>query len=167
MKPPACLLVAALAATAPALVGCAHNLHGWKVASTEHFRVYTDQGPQVFETVLERLEDVYAGLSSSLFSVKIPPTEVFLFEPGEFQALLGPVGGMAIGNVGKSGVLVLYDGDDPMFLDNTAAHELAHAFIGATFRLPPVWFNEGFATYAETMIIQAVSYTHLTLPTKA
>jgi hypothetical protein len=143
----------------PALIGllasgCAHDLPGWKLARTEHFRVYTDQTPHVFETVLERLEDVYAGLTSSLFTAKIPPTEVFLFEPGEFQTLLGPVGGMAISDVGKNGVLVLFDGWDPKFLEHTAAHELAHAFIGATFRSPPVWFNEGFASYAESMMIQ-------------
>jgi hypothetical protein len=137
-----------------AAAGCAHDLPGWKVASTEHFRVYTDQPPRVFESVLERLEGVHAGLSSSLFSVKIPATEVFIFEPSEFQALLGPVGGRALGDVGKAGVLVLFDGYDPQFIEQTAAHELAHAFIGATFRSPPVWFNEGFATYAESIMIQ-------------
>jgi hypothetical protein len=134
--------------------GCAHDLPGWKVVRTEHFRVYTDQSPRVFGTVIERLEDVHAGLSSSLFSAQIPVTEVFLFNAAEFQSLLGPIGGMALGTVGKGGLLVLYDGYEPIFLDRTAAHELAHAFIDATFRAPPVWFNEGFATYAESMMVQ-------------
>ena len=154
MNPRARVVALVVALLAGGGAGCAHDLPGWKLATTEHFRVYTDQKPRVFATVLERLEEVYAGLTSSLFSVKIPPTEVFLFDANEFQSLLGPVGGMALGNVGKSGVLVLYDGYDPMFLDHTAAHELAHAFIGATYRAPPVWFNEGFATYAESMMIQ-------------
>jgi hypothetical protein len=104
--------------------------------------------------VIERLEDVHAALSASLFSVKIPPTEVFLFELSEFQTLLGPIGGMAVPSVGKNGVLVLYDAYDPMFLEQTAAHELAHTFIGATFVRPPIWFNEGFATYAESIMVQ-------------
>jgi hypothetical protein len=146
---PAGLLVAVVAC-----FGCAHDLPGWKVATTENFRLYTDQKPRSYEAVLERLEDVHGGLSSSLFSANIPPTEVFLFEPSEFQSLLGPVGGVAIGGVGKSGVLVLYDGWDPAFIERTAAHELAHAFIGATFRAPPIWFNEGLATYAESIMVQ-------------
>jgi hypothetical protein len=145
------LVLSLVAAAAP---GCAHDLPGWKVARTEHFRVYTDQPPRVFETVIERLEDVHVGLTSSLFSAQIPVTEVFLFNAAEFQDLLGPIGGIAFGNLGKGGLLVLYDGYDPVFLERTAAHELAHAFIGATFRAPPIWFNEGFATYAESMMVQ-------------
>jgi hypothetical protein len=79
---------------------------------------------------------------------------VFLFSSSEFAALLGPVGGVAMGSVGKSGVLAIYEGWDPFFIDRTAAHELAHAFIHATYRSPPIWFNEGLATYAESIMVQ-------------
>ena len=136
-------------------VGCAHDLPGWKVASTEHFQLYTDQTAHNYEWVLDRLEDVYGGLTASLFSANIPPTEVFLFSPTEFQELLGGLwAGMAASDVGKRGVLVMYDGWEPAFVERTAAHELAHAFIGATYRKPPVWFNEGLATYAESIKVQ-------------
>jgi hypothetical protein len=142
-----------LAVVAAALVGCAHDLPGWKVASTEHFRLYTDQKAKDFEPVLDHLEHVHAGLTASLFSATIPPTEIFLFSPSEFHELLGPVGGLAMSLGGKS-VLVLFEGWDPAFIDRTAAHELAHTFIGATYRSPPVWFNEGLATYAESIMVQ-------------
>jgi hypothetical protein len=146
------LLVSVIAGALAA--GCAHDLPGWKVAGTPHFRLYTDQSPRKFEWVLDRLEMVHAGLAASLFSNNtIPETEVFLFSQDEFHDLLGPVGGVALGNVGKQGVLVVYDGWEPAFIERTAAHELAHAFIGATFNRPPVWFNEGLATYAESVIV--------------
>jgi hypothetical protein len=135
------------------LFGCAHDLPGWKQATTPHFRLYTDQKSRSFEWVLDRLEHVHVGLTNSLFTqqTELPPMEVFLFSPSEFHELLGPVGGVAMPGVGRNGVLVLFDGYDPKFVDRTAAHELAHGFIGATFVQPPVWFNEGFATYAESM----------------
>ncbi len=137
------------------LGGCAHDLPGWKVASTEHFRVYTDRKPRSFEPLLDRMEEVYAGLKSSLFSeTNIPPTEVFLFGEGEFHELLGPIGGLAIRAKGKQSILVLYDGWSAEFTSSTAAHELAHAFIDATFQRVPVWFHEGLATYAESIMVQ-------------
>lgn len=132
---------------------CAHDLPGWKVARSEHFLVYTDQKPRVFEPVLDRLEDVYAGLTASLFSAEIPATEVFLLEPSEFESLLGPWGGLAFRHDRRT-ILVLQEGWEWAFLEKTVAHELAHAFIGATFRAPPIWFNEGLATFAESIRVQ-------------
>ena len=63
-------------------IGCAHDISGWKVASTNHLRLYTDQPSNIYEPVLERMEDVYAGYLSSFFSRPIPIVEVFIFNTG-------------------------------------------------------------------------------------
>jgi hypothetical protein len=136
-------------------LGCAQDLSGWKVATTPHFRLYTDLRRSTYQPVLEHLEEVHAGLSFALFSaVQIPPMEVFLFDENEFHTLLGPIGGAFIGGVGKSGVLVVYDGYSRVFLDQTAAHELTHGFVHARWGAPPMWFNEGYATYAESIVVR-------------
>ncbi|HEY0708855.1 MAG TPA: hypothetical protein VGG33_18750 [Polyangia bacterium] len=137
-------------------VGCAHDLPGWKVASTDHFRLHTDRPRRSFDSVLERLEDVHAGLASSFFSeVKVPPMEVFLFETGEFEDLLGDkTGGLFVGGgPGSRGILVLPEAFEAEYLERTAAHELAHGFVNATFQNVPIWFNEGFASYCESIKI--------------
>jgi hypothetical protein len=144
------LAVAALAA------GCAHDLPGWKLASTEHFRLYTDLGRRTYEPVLDHLEDVHVGLTASLFdSASVPPMEVLLLGDGDFHDLLGPIGGMFVHGMGHNkGILVIYDGVDPEFVDQTAAHELTHGLIAATYHSPPIWFNEGFATYTESIMVR-------------
>jgi hypothetical protein len=133
---------------------CAHDLPGWKKASTPHFALYTDLSRRHYEGMLEHLEEVHAGLASSFFDASIPPQEVFLFSEGEFRELLGPIGGMYLGAPGGQGILVVYDGWDREQLDRIAAHEMAHGFVNATFRSTPMWFNEGFATYAESIMIR-------------
>jgi hypothetical protein len=145
-----------LLAVAVGAAGCAHDLPGWKLASTEHFRLYTDLRRGTYEPVLDHLEDVHAGLTSSMFtSASVPPMEVLLLEDGDFHDLLGPIGGMFVHGLGHSkGILVVYDGGDPEFVDQTAAHELTHGFIAATFRSTPIWFNEGFATYTESIMLR-------------
>ena len=133
---------------------CAHDIPGWKKASTPHFALYTDLSRRHYEGMLEHLEEVHAGLASSFFDASIPPQEVFLFSEGEFRELLGPIGGMYLGAPGGQGILVVYDGWDREQLDRIAAHEMAHGFVNATFRSTPTWFNEGFATYAESIMIR-------------
>jgi hypothetical protein len=135
--------------------GCAHDIPGWKRVSSDHFHLFTDLGAHSYEPVLERLEDVHGGLASSFFRGTVtPPLEVFLFTEGEFRELAGPWGGLYIGQRGKGGALAIYDGWDPRFVDVVAAHELAHGFIAATFPSVPNWFNEGFASYLESIIVE-------------
>jgi hypothetical protein len=135
--------------------GCAHDLPGWKVASTDHFRVFTDRPRRTYEPLLERLEEVHAGLSSSFFDASPPPMEVFLFSGPEFHELAGEVGGLFVTpGEGQSGVLVVPEAWDTDYLDRTAAHELAHGFVNATYPGVPLWFNEGFATYCESIMVQ-------------
>jgi hypothetical protein len=137
------------------LAACAHEPAGWKVVSTDHFNVYTDRGAHAYEWVTERLEDVHAGLAQSFFAeTATPPLEVFLFGEMEFQELVSNrYGGMFLGDHGK-GTLILSDAGDPAFIDHITAHELSHGFIHATFPAVPIWFNEGFATYLESMVVE-------------
>jgi hypothetical protein len=146
-----------LVLTAITSIACTHMPGRWQKVSSDHFFVYTDQSPHDYENVLERLEDVHDGLSSSFFGdTTTPPLEVFLFGEGEFHDLVGDKwGGMFIGQHGKQGILAFYAGGDPASLDSIAAHELAHGFIAATFRSVPVWFNEGFSSYLETVVVEA------------
>jgi hypothetical protein len=144
------LLVAAIA-----LAACAHDLPGWKRVSTDHFRLYTELAPHTYEAVLERLEDVHLGLTSLFFqSTATAPMEVFLFSEPEFHQLAGNWGGMFVGRRGEDGALAIYDGYDPHLVEATAAHELSHGFITATYPSVPIWFNEGFASYLESIIVE-------------
>lgn len=148
------LLIALLAGFAGVTSGCAHDIPGWKVVTNDHFRLHTDRPRRSFDSLMERLEDVHAGLASSFFSdVKVPRMEVFLFENSEFEDLFGDkTGGLFVGGgPGEGGFLVLPEAWDGEHLSKTAAHELAHAFVNATFQNVPVWFNEGFASYCESI----------------
>jgi hypothetical protein len=138
-----------------ALAACAHEPAGWKVVSTDHFNIYTDQRAHEYEWVAERLEDVHAGLTQSFFAeTATPPLEVFLFGELEFRELVSNrVGGMFFGNHGN-GTLVLSDAGDPAFISHITAHEVSHGFIHATFPAVPIWFNEGFASYLESMVVE-------------
>jgi hypothetical protein len=146
----------AVAGLALAAVGCSHDLPGWKTVTSEHFRVYTDQKPSKFEWTVERLEDIHAGFRQSFFpKAEPPPLEVFLFGQAEFQDLVGNrSGGMFLGEHGKSGVLVLFDGGDPFLIGQMAAHEVAHGFIHAQFRRVPHWYDEGCASYLSSIMVE-------------
>lgn len=135
-------------------LGCAHELPGWKLVETKHFRLYTDQKVRTYESLLARLEDVHDGLTSSFFDVAIPPMEVFLFDSTEFHGLLGPIGGMYLRRPRQSPLLVVHGASSAEFLDQSAAQGLAYAFIQATFRAPPLWFNKGLATYIESLMLR-------------
>ena len=68
------------------VTGCAHDPPGWKEVASDHFHLYTDLGAHTYESVIERLEDVHAGLASSFFRYfAAPPLDVFLFSEAEFQ----------------------------------------------------------------------------------
>jgi hypothetical protein len=140
---------------AVALAACAHEPAGWKLVSTDHFNLYTDQRAHAYEWVVERLEDVHAGLAQSFFAeTATPPLEVFLFSEVDFRELVSNrYGGLFFGEHGK-GTLILSDAGDPAFIDHITAHELSHGFIHATFPTVPVWFNEGFASYLESMVVE-------------
>ncbi len=150
------LLTAALAC-APVAAGCAHDLPGWKLAATDHFQIYTDRPRRVFEPLIEHLEEVHAGLSSSFFEGDTPPPmQVILFGPTEFEELVGDnFGGVFLTlETGQPGILVVPERWETEYLYRTAAHELTHAFINANHPGMPLWFNEGFADYCESIKVE-------------
>src|SRR5581483_9436325 len=80
----------------------------------------------------------------------VPGFDVFLFDSADAMYILGDYGGQFSHLDGRA-TLVMRDGASSEQIDPLAAHELAHGFIGATFRTIPVWFNEGFAMYLESL----------------
>jgi len=134
------------------LGGCASGPRAWKHVSTPHFDLYTQGGKHAYGPVLERLEMVHLALSQTFFqSTDVSGFEVFLYEPEDAMYILGDYGGRFVGGLGPKGTLVMKNGASSEDIDPLAAHELAHGFIGATFRTIPVWFNEGLASYLGTM----------------
>jgi hypothetical protein len=143
MKGRALLLAGALALTA-----CASGPRSWKHVSTPHFDLYTQAGSGAYEPVLERLEMVHLALSQSFFqNTDVPGFDVFLYEPEDGMYILGDYGGRFLGGLGPRGTMVMKNGASSEYIDPLTTHELAHSFIGRTFRTVPVWFNEGLATY--------------------
>jgi hypothetical protein len=143
---------ALLVGGALALASCAHGPRSWKHVNTPHFDLYTTGGRNAYGPVLDRLEMVHVALSKSFFqNTDVPGFEVFLYEPEDAMYILGDYGGQFIGGLGPKGILVMKDGASSEDIDPLAAHELAHGFIGATFRTVPVWFNEGLASYLGTL----------------
>ena len=141
------MVQALLAAGALALAVCASGPRSWKHVSTTHFDLYTTGGRNAYGPVLDRLETVHLALSKSFFqNTDVPGFEVFLYEPEDALYILGDYGGRFL-SLGPKGTLVMKNGASSEDIDPLAAHELAHGFIGATFKTIPVWFNEGLATY--------------------
>jgi hypothetical protein len=144
---PALLLGGALV-----LASCASGPLGWKHVSTTHFDLYTTGGSHAYGPVLERLEMVHVALSQTFFqNTDVPGFDVFLYEPEEAMYILGDYGGRMVGNLGPRGTMVMKNGASSEDIDPLATHELAHAFIGHTFKTIPVWFNEGLASYLGTL----------------
>src|SRR6185369_6509348 len=133
-----------------------HDISGWKKVTSDHFRIYTDQKASKWEWTLNRLEDFHAGYTQTFFAaVQPPPMDVFLFGEAEFQNIVGnQIGGLYLGEHGGPGVLVLYDSEDPLMINGVGAHEVAHAFIHASFRYVPNWYNEGCASYLSSILVE-------------
>jgi hypothetical protein len=139
---------ALLPAAVLALASCAHGPRTWKHVSTAHFDLYTTTKANAYEPLLERLEMVHNVLSTSFFQITdVPGYDVFLYEPEDAMYILGDYGGSFRPDLGPRGTLVMKDGASSEHVDPLATHELAHGFIGRTFKTIPVWFNEGLATY--------------------
>jgi hypothetical protein len=140
-------------------VGCAHggigNPEGWSLMQSQHFNVYVG-APRHATTALAGLEYAYASLSSSFFrGVDLPKVDVMFLEEDDFGDLLGfrrnelvlPKLPSTTTSVGANGLIVLKD----VQTDQSGAEALAHLFIEKKFPHAPLWFHEGFASYARTV----------------
>jgi hypothetical protein len=153
------LRAALLLATIAVFVGCVHAPPPWQRVTSPHFELYTDLGPDRYGFVLDRLEETDAALASAFFAKVAPPPrmEVFLFQEGDFEELggLNPRGGFFLPGPeeGARGALLINDGWVADQIQRVAAHELAHAFIQVAYPRIGVWFDEGLASYLESVSI--------------
>jgi hypothetical protein len=140
-------------------VGCAHggigNPEGWSLMQSQHFNVYVG-APRHATTALAGLEYSYASLSSSFFrGVDLPKVDVLFLEEDDFGDLLGfrrnevvlPKLPSSATSVGANGLIVLKDAQS----DQSGTEALTHLFIEKKFPHAPLWFHEGFASYARTV----------------
>jgi len=140
-------------------VGCAHggigNPEGWSLMQSQHFNVYVG-APRHATTALAGLEYSYASLSSSFFrGVELPKVDVMFLEEDDFNDLLGFRRNELVlsklpssaTSVGASGLIVLKD----VQTDQSGTEALTHLFIEKKFPHAPLWFHEGFASYARTV----------------
>jgi hypothetical protein len=138
-----------------AIGGCASTGLGspdsWHVVKSKRFTMYTSTTMSHSET-LNGLEYHYASLSSSFFKKDIGTVEVLFLENEDFTGMFGTrrshvvlhrVPGKA--KIGQGGLLVVR----PMHNnDNASAEALTHVFIDRVLPGAPLWFHEGFSTYA-------------------
>jgi hypothetical protein len=139
-------------------VGCAHggigNPEGWSLMQSQHFNVYVG-APRHATTALAGLEYSYAVLSSSFFrGVDLPKVDVMFLEEADFGDLLGFRRSELVlahlpssaTSVGANGLIVLQD----VQTDQSGTEALTHLFIEKKFPHAPLWFHEGFSSYART-----------------
>jgi hypothetical protein len=125
----------------------------WRAMHSEHFLVWTDADAARARPLLDRLEDVFEGLSTTFFeSVPMPRIDVLLFAREQDFRQVAPDGltGFFIPDVGDraDGWMVLSaDGSDFEAAAAVAAHELGHRFLYALSDRVPTWLHEGFAKY--------------------
>jgi hypothetical protein len=136
--------------------GCAatglNSPDGWHVVKSKRFTMYTATSMSHSET-LNGLEYHYASLSSSFFKKDIGNVDVLFLENTDFTDLFGTRRNYIVlprvpggGKVGKDGLMVVR----PLHGagDNTAAEALTHVFIDRVIPSAPLWFQEGFSSYA-------------------
>jgi hypothetical protein len=140
------------------LSACSHApwnpYSGWKVVRSKHITLYTDTR-YLYGITLDSLEYAYAGLGASLFRRRsIAPVEVLFLEEPQLVATLGPFRNGATvarlpghGFLGRRGLVVVAEGAHVP----VAAHRLAHLFLFAMAPHAPLWVQEGYASYVETL----------------
>jgi hypothetical protein len=104
--------------------------------------------------VARRLEDVHTALGTSFFQgVDTGRTDVLLFaRESDFRGVAPKdTGGFYTGEAG--GLLVFPVDDELEWVEQVAAHELAHRFMHRLAIPVPAWLNEGFANYAGSLAI--------------
>lgn len=139
-------------------VGCVHtgigSPEGWNVSKSKHFNVITISS-QLHSATQVALEYQYAALSASFFNkASIAPVDVLFLDEDDFLEMMGPLrSGAALakvpgkGKLGSKGLLIVKNDSG----GDSSAEALTHLFIDAQFPKAPLWFHEGFASYARTV----------------
>jgi tetratricopeptide (TPR) repeat protein len=159
-----------------ALAGCGHTGYrevltppdrggpAWTEVTSEHFRVLTDQSPDVAARTSRALEETHAafeklwGIGMVGRSVPLGRVEFVAFDRMEdFQAVSSLPRSKAIFTMRQFGIdpqptIVSWGplGEDTR---KVLQHELAHRFVRLTLPFAPLWLNEGLAEYFSTFEI--------------
>jgi hypothetical protein len=169
-----CCLVAALA-----VVGCAHGWGdkredhpveqgGWLVATSPHFRLYSDQPRAMTTETLDELERATLVLGALAFpGVELDHERidvVLLDEHAQLERLfpkLKKAGGFFVGSIDTTAephLLVLTVPIGGVLaalgeLREKVMHEITHLFVRRSIPRAPLWLHEGLAGYWQTIDI--------------
>ena len=139
----------------PALTGPEAGGPSWRELTTPHFLLRTDLGSEQAKriiTELERIEQVFIDLSPGM---PVPDrTRVLVFARQYDYDAVAPresTGFFARDPRQPGSPLIVLYGSLNDRTRRVLQHELTHRFIAEQIKKPPVWLNEGLASYFETM----------------
>lgn len=133
----------------------------WRVATSAHFVVRTDQSERAARRLIEEYERIYEVFTGLLFRSDQPPPgrlDVVVFDsPADFYTILGVKQADAV----SDGIFRRVEGQPTIYFADTTErenslllrHELTHHFIRHHIPNAPRWFNEGMAEYNSTLRI--------------
>ena len=134
---------------------------GWTEVTTEHFALKTDLSAGDAQDAALKLEGMFSALAELGFASADKPLmriDVIYFQRHEDYAALRPE--VTAGEFSPDGFhdmerrpTAVLGGD---FLESTRRvlqHELTHMFVHYYYPHAPVWLNEGFARYFETLVL--------------
>jgi hypothetical protein len=151
------LPLALLAIVTCAALSCAHggvgSTAGWSKVESRHFNLYAET-PRDTQLVVTDLELAYAGLGATFFkNVEMPRVDVLVMTHETFGELMGfrrgtvALAGVPAGTIGHDGLIISKDDR----ARPVTAEAMAHLLIARAFPQAPLWFHEGFASYARTV----------------
>ncbi len=139
----------------PALTGPEAGGPSWRELTTPHFILRTDLGTSSARKIIEdfeRIEQVFIDLSPGM---PVPaPTHVLVFARQYDYDAIAPresIGFFARDPRQHGAPLIVLFGPYEERTRRVLQHELTHRFIAEQIKKPPVWLNEGLASYFETV----------------
>lgn len=149
------LALAACGAIRPPLTGPEAGGPSWRELTTPHFVLRTDLGKESARRIIgdfERIEQVFIDLSPGM---PVPDrTRVLVFARQYDYDAVAPresFGFFARDPRQPGSPLIVLFGPYEERTRRVLQHELTHRFIAEQIKKPPVWLNEGLASYFETI----------------
>jgi hypothetical protein len=130
---------------------------GWRTARSRHFVVHGQADARTLELAVARFEETRLALASFLFGdTEVPLVEAVILPPRDFDEVASThVDGLCVRGVGQNGsLLVVRHIENWRYADMLLAHELAHRFVAARYRHLPSWFDEGLASFLESVEVR-------------
>jgi len=144
------------------LLGCAHDpapppVQGWRELRSAHFRLRTDLPEGSARSTLAKLETLRWWLQTAWSTGGDSPgttQAIVLRDPAELRSFTDRAG---IATTSREGPLLVTAGSDVTFGDRSPgvqvlAHEVAHELIRRRMPGAPRWFQEGLASYLQSVI---------------